>query len=99
MGAYPEGVSPYGVLDMAGNMWEWTRSLWAKGWYNSDFKYPYNPEDGRENLGASGDRFRLRRGGAFDDRHWSVRCAFRQGNYPGIETRVIGFRVVVRPSS
>jgi len=39
VGAYPQGASPYGVLDMAGNMWEWTRSL--SGWY------PY-PSDAKE---------------------------------------------------
>jgi formylglycine-generating enzyme required for sulfatase activity len=37
--AYDSGASPYGVLDLAGNVWEWTQSLQSA--------YPYNADDGR----------------------------------------------------
>ncbi len=48
VGRYPEGASPFGVNDMAGQVWEWTASL--------AMKYPYQPGDGRENIGATGAR-------------------------------------------
>ena len=40
--SFPNGASPYGVLDMAGNGWEWVSSAYMP--------YPYNPNDGREDL-------------------------------------------------
>ena len=42
VGRYPKGRSPYGVMDMAGQVWEWTRSTATS--------YPYDPKDGREDL-------------------------------------------------
>jgi formylglycine-generating enzyme required for sulfatase activity len=52
---YPEGVSPYGVWDMAGNVWEWTSSIFKS--------YPYDSDDGREN--ARSTKNRVLRGGAW----------------------------------
>jgi len=54
VGQYPKGASPYGVQDMAGQVWEWTTSIYQP--------YPYQPEDGRENLSVSAPR--VARGGS-----------------------------------
>lgn len=54
--AFPDGVSPYGILDMAGNQWEWVSSIYQP--------YPYRLEDGRENQNAG--PIRSTRGGGHD---------------------------------
>ncbi|HMV97922.1 MAG TPA: SUMF1/EgtB/PvdO family nonheme iron enzyme [Anaerolineales bacterium] len=83
----PQGDSPEGCADMAGNVWEWTRSLY-------DFKYPYRFDDGREDEGAGDDVTRVLRGGSCSYNEWWVRCASRDRLYPNFGNDYIGFRVV-----
>jgi formylglycine-generating enzyme required for sulfatase activity len=99
VGAYPAGASPYGLLDMAGNVWEWTRSLWGKDWHKPSFKYPYRPGDGRENLKAGDDAVPVLRGGSWYYDLDYTRCANRGRHSPGRRNLNFGFRVVVSPFS
>ena len=90
VGCFPGGVSLYGVEELSGNVWEWMRSLYA------DYPYPTaEPEqEQRENLQASDDVPRVRRGGAFWNAHQNARCAAR--DRPGARdvNFYVGFRVV-----
>jgi len=88
VGCFPGGASPYGVEDMAGNVWEWTRSLYKP--------YPYNSSDGRENLEAKGQR--AVRGGGFDNPQRTIRCAVRGREETNVTRDNLGFRIVVAPS-
>jgi formylglycine-generating enzyme required for sulfatase activity len=97
VGCFPDGASPYGCLDMAGNVWEWTSSLWGEK-AEPEFKYPYDPTDGRENLEA-GDRVgRVLRGGAFYNDERGTRCTYRNWYDPDFRYWYFGFRVVAAPS-
>ncbi len=82
---------------MAGNVWEWTRSLWGKDWEKPDFDYPYDPGDGREDLEAASEVRRVLRGGAFYDGARSVRGAGRGRHDPAARWDSSGFRVVASP--
>jgi len=63
MGCFIAGTSPYGCLEMAGNVLEWTRSLWGDDWGKPRYDYPYVPDDGRENPSAPDNTLRVLRGG------------------------------------
>ena len=90
VGIFRVGASVYGCEELSGNVWEWTRSLY-------DFKYPYVPSDGRENLKASDNDARVVRGGSFLDIDWNPRCALRLRVFPGDLYYYPGFRVVASP--
>jgi formylglycine-generating enzyme required for sulfatase activity len=94
VGLFPAGASPFGALDMAGNVFEWTSSRWGGGdLYRPDFGYPYAPSDGRESL--EGPDLRVVRGGSwyFDARY--ARCAYRFRDQPDYFAGARGFRVVL----
>lgn len=95
VGCFPKGNSPYKIHDMSGNVWEWTRSLWGKDWQKPEFIYPYENIEQRENLDAPREIVRVLRGGAFRNDEGVVRCASRNGGYPGLRVDYFGYRVVV----
>lgn len=85
-GSYPPGT--YGLFDMAGNVWEWTATVYKP--------YPHQGDDGRADPRAEGGQV-VRGGSAYDDRR-SARCAVRYGSAPDYFLFNIGFRVVASPS-
>ncbi len=82
----PVGDSPYGCTDMLGNVWEWCSSL--------EKPYPYQPDDGREDLNANGAR--ILRGGVLSNRG-ELRCAYRNYARPVHRNAMLGFRVAINP--
>lgn len=100
MGCFSGGSGPYGAEELAGNVWEWTRSLWGRKWDKSDFDYPYDPADGRENLVELNEVRRVFRGGSYRlSNPMFLRCAVRYGFKPDVGNWMNGFRVVASPST
>jgi formylglycine-generating enzyme required for sulfatase activity len=82
VGTFPEGASPYGVMDMAGNIWEWTDS-WYQGYPQTTFNSNY-----------FGETYKVLRGGGWFSKQEQVRTTQRNANSPGAANDDIGFRCV-----
>ena len=87
VGSYPGGATQNGLLDMSGNVWEWTRSRLAR--------YPYNSKSDREDVRADDQTIRVIRGGSFQTA--DVRAARRNTGRQGERTDFTGFRVAIAP--
>jgi formylglycine-generating enzyme required for sulfatase activity len=84
-GSYPKGASPYGVQDMAGNVFEWIND-----WYQADY-YKISPYKNPKGPDSSG--FRIMKSGSWVEFANGVRISFRLGQFPSNTDTDSGFRI------
>ena len=84
VGSYPGCVSPYGVLDMSGSVWEWCADRYAEDAYEGG--------PGRDPAGPDSGRLRVKRGGAWMSQPTWVRAAYRAKGSPISRNADHGFR-------
>jgi len=84
VGSYPAGASPYGALDMAGNVMEWVRDWYSDTYYSeSPYENPAGPDSGT---------YLVLRGGSWYINWIDLRTAFRMIYSPDNIHFLIGFR-------
>ena len=84
VGSFPEGASPFGIFDMAGNVWEWVLDWYAPGTYS---------QPGQENpVGPEGGSMRVVRGGSWTTPSLSLRATYREARSPSTAWIDVGFR-------
>jgi formylglycine-generating enzyme required for sulfatase activity len=91
VGNYASGASPYGVMDMAGNAWEWVND-WYSAAYYSDSAANNNPQ------GPASGTTRVLRGGSWYDNYLmkrAPRLTHRHSQVPTDNLNSIGFRCAV----
>ena len=91
--AYPDGKSPYGCLDMVGNVWEWTISLWGGAENEPEYGYPYEEARQRQDVNAASTEPRVLRGGSYTRGNKLIRAAYRYRSLPDHRRGIAGFRV------
>ncbi|TKB78423.1 MAG: formylglycine-generating enzyme family protein [Nitrospira sp.] len=84
VGSFERGKSPYGVYDMAGNVWEWVAD-----WYDENY---YSKSPARNPKGPTSGEYRVLRGGSFVDITDFIRSAYRLWYAPTFRGVGIGFR-------
>jgi formylglycine-generating enzyme required for sulfatase activity/tRNA A-37 threonylcarbamoyl transferase component Bud32 len=86
VGSFPSGESPYGILDMAGNVWEWVSDWYSNGYYrNSPSSDPEGPSSGS---------MRVIRGGSWNMTEVVMRTTNRLKLEPFDSNYYVGFRCV-----
>ncbi len=90
VGHYPTGVSPYGALDMAGNVWEFVND-----WYQSNY---YSVSPSSNPLGPASGIYKVIRGGSWMGYDYDARTAHRNGYdlAPSDSRDFVGFRCAER---
>lgn len=78
-------------LDMSGNTWEWCSSLFMNG--DKVYYYPYDKDDGREDLEVGDGCRRITRGGSFVNGVFISRTAYRGQDVPTARYNRQGFRI------
>jgi formylglycine-generating enzyme required for sulfatase activity len=94
VGVFPAGDSPCGASDMSGNVLEWTSTLTNSNDGRTQFVYPYDPMDGREDLTDSPLVGRVVRGGSWLGFRGGARVDCRRWFPPTNRSNNLGFRLI-----
>jgi formylglycine-generating enzyme required for sulfatase activity len=97
VGSYPDCLSPYGVLDMSGSMWEWCSDRYGESYYSETQVSETQAGNGavaavRDPQGPTSGRLRVKRGGAWMTQPTWLRVAFRAKASPTSRNLDHGFR-------
>jgi len=95
IGVFPDGDTPEGLVDMTGNVWEWTCSLFGARQDTADFGYPYRSDDGREDPHAAASVNRVARGGSWYYDLEAARATTRYTFYPDGRNFTVGLRLAL----